>query len=322
MSTATLAENILGPRGGLSRNNLISLLENVNDLDTTILQTSESPYIDIEHLHSFLNKYQNTFTVLNLNIQSLNAKYDVFSAMLSDLASVGFYFSAINIQETWISKKEDITHFLLPEYNAVALDATCSSHSGLVTYIHKKFQFVNLDLYKKSQMWEGLFLDVFGGGLQKRITLCNIYRPPRDRNTDIESFIREISPLLNQISQSENDALFCGDLNIDLLKIESRTTYSAYFELLLSFYFSPTITLPTRLSRRGATLIDHIFHKSSNNCPSNCGIILSNISDHLMTFISLNTLTDKILPPKTFTFQKCDTIAMLKFAQAVENANL
>ena len=319
---ATLAENILGSRGGLSRNNLLSLLENVNDIDTTILQTSESPYIDIDHLHSFLNDYKNKFTILNLNIQSLNAKYDVFCALLHDLASTGFYFSVINIQETWVTNKEDIKHFLIPEYNAVALQATCSSHSGLVTYIHKKFQFVNLELYKQSQLWEGIFLEVYGGGLQKRITICNIYRPPRDRNTDIEYFIREISPLLNQISSSENDALFCGDINIDLLKIESRSTYSAYFEMLMSFYFIPTITLPTRLSRRGATLIDHIFHKSPRNTPANCGIILSSISDHLMTFISLNTITEKVLPPKTFTFQKCDALSMMNFADAVENINL
>ena len=322
MTSESLASDILTSRGGLAKNNLINMLEKLEDIDTTIFHASESPYIDIDCVPEFVKKYNDKFTILNLNVQSLNAKYDSFRVFIQELATADFHFSVISLQETWLSNKADINNFLLPDYNAIARNATCSSHSGLVTYVHKKFRFAELNLYDTSNMWEGIFVEVSGGGLKKKLNLCNIYRPPRDRNADIQMFLEEIGPILNTLSQSQTEVIFSGDINIDLLKVDSRITYSAYLEMMYSLSFLPCITLPTRLSRRNATLIDHVFYKSGQSIVGQGGIFLSNISDHLMTFTSLNLNVNKSLPPKLITIQESDVTSKNNFKRALENSNL
>ena len=322
MATNVLSEDILKMRGGFSKNSLLEILQNVEDIDTTIFLASESPYIDIVNVPHYVERFQDKFTLLNLNIQSINAKFDVFVTFLDELASKGFFFSVITLQESWLSKQEDVSFFNIPGYNCVALDASCSSHSGLITYIHNDFQYTNLNLYTPTQLWEGLFLEIYGGGLGKKITLCNIYRPPRDRNIDIDNFVTEISPILNSLSISHNDVIYAGDINIDLLKVENRFSYSSYLELLYSLSFLPCITLPTRLSQRNATLIDHIFYKSSSTDSVNSGIFISQMSDHLMTFSSFCPKKTHSLPPNTITFQVSDTVSMNKFVTAINNSSL
>ena len=59
----------------------------------------------------------------------------------------------------------------------------------------------------------------------------------------------------------------------------------------------PQITLPTRFSRKKATLIDHIFSKFPTNCEkSNSGIIVTKLSDHLPYFAYAEILKAKNKP--------------------------
>ena len=51
----------------------------------------------------------------------------------------------------------------------------------------------------------------------------------------------------------------CGDFNINLLKIHTKTHYNTFFENLLSSGFFPKITLPTRICDSCSTVIDNIF---------------------------------------------------------------
>ena len=70
-------------------------------------------------------------------------------------------------------------------------------------------------------------------------------------------------------------------MNIDLLKINERKVFNEYFDSMISHGFSPCITLPTRFSKRSATLID--------NGDTSSGILFSAISDHLPRFVCLST---------------------------------
>ena len=52
------------------------------------------------------------------------------------------------------------------------------------------------------ESWEGLIVQITGGGLNKTVTLGNIYRHPRGRNDDLNSFIHYI--ILGKQKQSFN----------------------------------------------------------------------------------------------------------------------
>ena len=311
--------SILNNRGGFDRNNLLNLLKDLDNYEEMVSICSESPYIEMEHVSAYMEKFKKHFTVLDINIQSINAKFDSFITFLNDLSDSNIYFSAICIQETWL-KSLNITCFKIPHYNMFTLQPTCTSHGGLIIYVHEKFQVKELDLYKESTLWEGIFLELSGGGLSKKLNLCNIYRPPRDRNEDIDSFLSEFTPVVSSVTNFTAECVIAGDFNLDLLKIESRNSYSKYLELMYCLSLKPTVTLPTRLSRRNATLIDHIFCKSSCSDISG-GIIISNISDHLMPFTCLDITKEYSSPPKTISCQPSDARSINAFLSAVNEIN-
>merc|ERR1712082_127607 len=75
-----------------------------------------------------------------------------------------------------------------------------------------------------------------------------------------------------------------GDFNLDLLKFTSHSPTEEFIDLMYGFGCAPTITKPTRIHNTSATLIDNIF-KTSNNIGVS-GILLSDLSDHNIVFIS------------------------------------
>ena len=178
------------------------------------------------------------------------------------------------------------------------------------------------DFYSPNALWEGQFIDIFGNNLKQKITICNIYRPPRDRNDHIESFINDISPILSTLSQERSDKLFVGDFNIDLLKANIREKYSDFLNVMMNNDFMPKITLPTRFSERNATLIDNVFcslTRSNKVCLS--GIIFTNLSDHLPYFTCLDQKINLQAPPKYVQIETKDPVSIQNFIQDINNTN-
>ena len=76
-----------------------------------------------------------------------------------------------------------------------------------------------------------LFIDITSVNLSNKITLGNIYRPPKDNNnnTNIETFINELAPLINIFGKEKKPNIIVGDFNVDLLKIAEREKYANVF---------------------------------------------------------------------------------------------
>ena len=79
-------------------------------------------------------------------------------------------------------------------------------------------------MYDTSNYWEGLFLDITGPDITNKITLCNIYRPStsNESNFVIESFISEITPIVETLDKENSNLIFLGDFNLNLLQINER----------------------------------------------------------------------------------------------------
>ena len=78
-----LKESILKHRGGIEMNNLNRILQNFVDSDEEIRTFCDSPYIAISELDKCLPPTKDQFSILSINIQSLNAKFDSLFLMLS-----------------------------------------------------------------------------------------------------------------------------------------------------------------------------------------------------------------------------------------------
>ena len=102
-----------------------------------------------------------------------------------------------------------------------------------------------------------------------------------------EQFTNEFSELQSSLENINSDVVLAGDFNLDLLKINARTSFSNFLDTVISHSFYPQITLPTRLSERNGTLIDNFYCKLSSNCNPTSGILIKTFSDHLpyVTFL-------------------------------------
>ena len=69
----------------------------------------------------------------------------------------------------------------------------------------------------------------------------------------------------------------------------------SYLNNILSLLCKCAIDLPTRITENSKTLLDHIY-VNENKHPYMSGVILSDISDHFGTFISISTKKLKAKP--------------------------
>ena len=63
--------------------------------------------------------------------------------------------------------------------------------------------------------------------LQQKITLANIYRPPRDNYSavSIEKFLKPISEIIVTLSKENSTIIAGGDFNLDLLNLTNNTKF-------------------------------------------------------------------------------------------------
>ena len=78
-------------------------------------------------------------------------------------------------------------------YKMYVQPATCSTHSGLITYIKTYLQSTTLTefTHQNSQTWKIMFIEI--ENLNKTVIIGKIYRPPRESNHDISQFIDELN---------------------------------------------------------------------------------------------------------------------------------
>ena len=197
----------------------------------------------------------------------------------------------------------------------------------LVFIYDDRFDVTVTKIVNNSTIWDGLFLELSHDCLQNKVTIGNIYKPPRDNNNvrNITTFREELEPILQELSATNNEVLICGDYNINLLKMNGEIHYSDFFDMMLGHSFFPKITLPTRLNRTsGATLIDNIYCKLSfQTVKTTSGIILDELSDHYPYFICLDNLSNKQTKPPRRVKQKINcTKAMEDMRKDMLNTNI
>ena len=192
----------------------------LNNSEHEIENVCDSRYIELCDIKSAIKNDGKEFTVHNLNFQSINAKFDNFCPVINNLSSMGLYFGAICLQETWLSSDADVSLLHIPGYQLIHQGSKCTRHGGLIIYLREEYTYKLRNKYTQSDIWEGLFIDVSGQNLRRPITIGNIYKPPHNNNNNanIERFLEEISPIINTLQKENKYAAIIGDININLFK--------------------------------------------------------------------------------------------------------
>ena len=125
-----------------------------------------------------------------------------------------------------------------------------------------------------------------------------VYRPPSGNVNDFTDSINSI--LRHDKILSGYIVLIAGDMNLNLLDLDSQETCNYLFSLN-SKLFLPAITNPTRFSsdldNSRPSCLDHIFTNKFDNLDS--GIINFDFTDHNPTFIHLHDISLKLPNPLT-----------------------
>ena len=120
---------------------------------------------------------------------------------------------------------------------------------------------------------------------KKNILLVSGYRPP---NTNVRKFLKEYKELIQQLNKQKSHEIILGiDHNLDLLKSHRHQQTHEFIELNLKKNLLPTISKPTRVTTKSATLIDNIFVSSKLQHNLESLIILDDLSDHMPCMVTL-----------------------------------
>ena len=131
-----------------------------------------------------------------------------------------------------------------------------------------------------SDFIEAVFADILSNN--KKVIVGSVYRPP---NTNFGAFINFIESELQPMNSNSSDLYVCGDLNLDLLKINgSDSSNSIFYNTMSSLSLLPVISKPTRITADTSTIIDNVFTNIFLRFTS--GILTSDTSDHLPIFLT------------------------------------
>ena len=249
-----------------------------------------SPYYNHELLIKHLSHKNSSFIVLSLNCQSLNAKIDELTILLSQLNDHNIELDAICLQETWYKDTQIPPAAQLKGYTAISKPKHCSEHSGLLIYLKDTYAFQKIDT-PQSNVFDSLFIKVLHQ--EENIILGNIYRPPHKIISQLEAFNENFTSLLQTFSKYKI-AILGGDYNINLLDLKSSKATHAheFYNNVITNGFIPKITLPTRLGETSYTLIDNFMCKIPNKLTSTSGILSHKLSDHQPYFITIDLKTN------------------------------
>ena len=128
-------ETILKEYGGLNANSLSNIMlftDREND-EPELIQTSN--YFDNANLSIEMSTKMHSFNMLSLNCQSINAKIDELKIKIKQWKAINCQFSAICLQETWLSGTADTSLLQIDGYTIIYKGKTCSAHGGLLIYL-------------------------------------------------------------------------------------------------------------------------------------------------------------------------------------------
>lgn len=307
---------------------LTDLLEsNEND---SIFENNEpllmqnSPYYNDNSFIKTLQDYNDNFSLMSLNCQSLPAKFDILKCYLENYKKNNCVLSTLCLQETWLNENSDLSSLQINGYNLISKEKSCSAHGGVAFYLHNSLNYniINTDFQTFDSVCVEIDLKTDRSTPSNKLIVCNIYRPPRTLINDIESFMTDINMLFDQLARYKH-VVITGDFNLDLLKYQENHNTNDFLNLILSNSYIPKITLPTRLTHRQGTLIDNFLVKISDDYSQTySGIILNNISDHLPYFTILAYLKYKKKPDKYIKVNNVTVSNMQNFKEDLSSQEI
>ena len=189
----------------------------------------------------------------------------------------------------------------IPNYSYTGKHRSNKKGGGVDILIHNSLFYKNrkdLELSYSSEL-EYIFVEI--KTRQGPLIIGSMYRPP---HTKLKQFINDYNLLLDTMKKDkEKDILIGVDHNMDLLKASKHKHTQNFLDHNFEEDLLPTITKLTRISKNCTTLLDNIFIRRLQSSFA-CGIIVTDLSDHLPTLLSLKNIRPEVKLQRTITYRK------------------
>ena len=142
-------------------NSLSNLLERISpEIESETDLIEHSKYCnDVDFKNVLLHNTKSKISMLSLNYQSINAKFDKLKLFLDDV-SIEHLISVI-CQESWGHEKMEMSYFSLPNYSMVFEKRRLSTHGGLILYVHDDFEYRSLRMARETKLFESVFVKIW-----------------------------------------------------------------------------------------------------------------------------------------------------------------
>ena len=169
-------DTVLKNQSGALDKDFSKIVNEGSDIDEVEL-ISYSPYYIPSRLAANLTTRENYFAVLSLNAQSILAKFNGLQAKLELFTAQNIHFPVICIQETWLQDETKLPLVSLDGYKCFHVNASSSSHAGLITYVDDRFDVTVTKIVNNSTILDGLFLKLNHDSLQNEVTVGKYINP-------------------------------------------------------------------------------------------------------------------------------------------------
>ena len=269
--------------------------DGLND-DQNLLPRSN--YYTINEFNSTFtkNSLSQEFSMLHLNVRSLNKNFENLEILLTMLNK--FSFSLIAITETWLNSNSPPT-FNIQNYRLLRADRKHGRGGGVAIYLRDDLTY-DLRPAIHIEGVEDLYLEITDSKVKNKIVGV-IYRPPHNV---FDSFLHNLDTCLEKLAAENKHNYLLGDFNIDLSVPHDNQSHQL-MNTLSSYDLYPHIDKATRITPTTHSLLDNIFSTDINN-KSN-GIIYYDISDHLPIFMISRSNTPIIREKDKFKMHRKET---------------
>ena len=277
-------------------------------------------YLELEKLPDIKNS---KFNVLSLNIQSLPAKFNELTDLISQFSDADSCPDVICLQETW--NIIDNSAFPLINYHPLETNLRRDARGGGVgIYVKNHLSFKILKQYSifVERIFESIFIELTIAK-NKKIIIGSVYRPGATPGLtftqQFSQFSDILSNLLAELNSNYEHVFIYGDFNLNILEANQNKFIAEYIETIFSYGFLQLVTRPTRIAENSATLIDHILTNSTVQTHETF-LLCSKLSDH---FPIIHQLSFEKTKPTNETIQTRDFCpdSILRFKTAIKDYN-
>ena len=264
------------------------LLNNNKDPDENFFKESyfaDTNYFSTEEATLKIScSNSNSFSLLHLNIRSLQKSFD---QLIDFLATLNLKFNVICISETWCSENVSCNSlYKIPNYNSIHQTRGNGKTSGGVVMVTHNTLIYNAktDLSINNDNIDALCIEIVYKN-SKNILFNTQYRQLAGIYSKFEKYLKDFT---NKAKNYGKDLYIVGGLNLNLLAHSTNSKVRDYLNIVFQNLLILMINKPTRVSKSNATVIDHILTSSFLNRDCFTRIIKTDISDHFLIFLISN----------------------------------